>query len=107
MAKFTAKTDTQQDVTEPLESQYTLLANKIQHLQHRQCLIRYYKTEKHMDHLIHAVSQTTEVPQTPANVWELKQKLLKEHGIPVRTALAEANKRKFGGREEATGTTLS
>ena len=102
--KFTPKTDVQQPVAEVATGQQIELANKIQRLKHRECLIRYYTTERDLDKYIHWVPRTGDVNITDVNVWELRERLLKEHGVEVRTALKEINERKLPGNEKAQVT---
>ena len=93
--KLPSKSEYAQPVTEISTGQYIKLANQIQRLNHRHCLIRYYKNERDMDQYIHDVLKTSDVPGGEVDVWSLRERLLKEHGVPVRTALKEINERKL------------
>jgi hypothetical protein len=91
--KLPSKTDSQQPITEVHSGQYTLLANQIQRLGHRHCLIRYYKNERDLDKFIHDVPRTSEVLNYPVDVWALRERLLRTYGVPLRDALKDINDR--------------
>ncbi len=85
--KYGPKTDTQQNVTEPDRGQYLQLANNIQHLRHREALVRRYISEKRLDPYIRHVIKTPDVDQTPVNLDEVKLALLQKRGVRLRDAL--------------------
>jgi hypothetical protein len=95
--KLPAKVDYQQPITEVHTGQNVLLANQIQNLRHRECIIRTLKNERDREDFLRWVPRTTEVPQDEANVWEFKEWLLKQHGVPIRQALKEISSRHPGG----------
>lgn len=76
-------------IVEPDRGQYLQIANDLQRLSHRECVIRQYRTERQMEKYILWVKKTKDVPNTPARISidELKEKLLRERGIRVQEAL--------------------
>jgi hypothetical protein len=96
-AKIPPKTDLQRPVIETDRSQYLTIANWIQRLQHRQCVIRRFWSEKKLDQNIRMVPRTKELPsnRTDDNLGEIKESLLKERGVLVRDALEVINQRKL------------
>lgn len=94
--KLEAKTETQQPVLEPDRGQYLAIANWMQRLNHRECIVRRYRSEKVLDPYIHHVARTRENPAAAVSeeaVMELKERLLKERGVRVREALEVINQR--------------
>ncbi len=87
--KMDARSDMGQPIVEPDRGQYLQIANDIQRLAHRECIIRRYQSEQVLDKNILWVKKTKNVPNTPTamSVEELKDKLLKERGIRVQDAL--------------------
>jgi hypothetical protein len=47
--KLTAKTDTSQPIVETDRGQYLQIANDIQRMKHRECIVRRYQSEKVLD----------------------------------------------------------
>lgn len=84
-----------QPVVENDRGQYLALANWIQGLKHRECIMRRYISERQMDRYIRHVLKTKDNPsiQTEETLDELKLDLLKKHGVPVRTALEQITSR--------------
>lgn len=84
-----------QPIIETDRGQYLTLANKIQRMNHRECLIRRYSSERILEKYIVWVKQTKEWPSTPIenSVLGLKNILLKEKGIRVSYALDLINNR--------------
>jgi hypothetical protein len=85
--KYNAKTELQQNVSEPDRGQYLQLANNIQHLRHREALVRRYISEQKLDPFIRHVIKTPDVDQTPVNLDEVKEELLKKRGERLRDVL--------------------
>ncbi len=86
-----------QPVVEPDRGQYLTLANYIQRMNHRECIMRRYISEKQLDPDIWHVTKTRPHPVRPPNqsAWEIKEQLMKERGVPVRDALEVINQRKI------------
>jgi hypothetical protein len=103
--KLQAKVDYQQPITEVHTGQIVLHANAIQHLKHRECIIRTLKNERDPEKYVRWIPRTTEVPQDEANVWEFKERLIKEHGVPIRQVLREISQRHIGGSKPERPTT--
>ncbi len=93
--KLAPKADSQQPVIEPDRGQYVQIANELQRMQHRECIIRRYTSEKILDKYVHWVKKTKDVPAVPTelSVTEFKEILLKQRGVRVREALEVVNKR--------------
>jgi hypothetical protein len=113
--KLSPRSDTGQPVVETDRGQYLQIANDIQRLQHRECIIRRYESERMLGRYVQWVRRTKEAPRnTPfVSVHELKERLLKERGVPVRQALevikarieeSKPNAKKQNGSEERPGT---
>jgi hypothetical protein len=94
--KLDAKSDTGQPIVETDRGQYLQMANDIQRMTHRECIIRRYQSEKVLDKYVLWVKQTRSTPQISVEkVSELKEMLLKERTVRVRDALDEINQRKI------------
>ena len=95
--KLSAKTETQNPVIEPDRGQYLQIANELQRMQHRECIIRRYRSEKILDKHVLWVRKTKEVSNLSSkpSVDELKERLLVERGVRVRDALEVINSRKL------------
>lgn len=93
--KLGAKTDTGQPIVEPDRGQYLQVANELQRLAHRECVIRRYVTEKQLDKYVLWVKRTKEVKfaQAGSNIEDFKCRLLKENGVRVKDALQVINQR--------------
>jgi hypothetical protein len=96
--KLQAKTETSQPLVEPDRGQYLQIANQMQRMKHRECLMRRYISEKILDTHVRWIRQTKDIPTNPTDmtVLELKEKLLKELGVRVRDALQVINQRNIG-----------
>lgn len=95
--KLPPVTDKHQPMIETDRGQYLEVANWIQRLVKRECIIRRYISESQMDRNILHVKQTIDTP-TVANISysalnDLKDELLKKRAIPVRDAIEHINKR--------------
>jgi hypothetical protein len=95
--KLPAVTENQNPLTEPDRGQYLTIANWIQSLNHRQCIIRRYESEHKRDPYVRYVERTKETQFNGPNVAldEIKEKLLRERGVRVREALEVINERKI------------
>jgi hypothetical protein len=96
--KLQPKTETQQPVVEQDRGQYLRIANELQRMQHRQCIIRRYSSEKILDKKVLWVRKTKEVTNNPTEITvdEYKDFLLRERGVRVRDALQLINQRSLG-----------
>jgi hypothetical protein len=100
--KLTAKSDTGQPIVETDRGQYLQIANDLQRMTHRECIIRRYQSEKLLDKHVLWVKQTKNTPQIPIQqVSELKETLLKKRAVRVKDALDLINQRKIGNEPKA------
>ncbi len=101
--KMTARSETGQPIVEPDRGQYLQIANEIQRMKHRECIIRRYRSEKLLEKYVLWVKQTKNTQQaTLEKISELKETLLKERAIRVRYALTEINERKIASTPKPT-----
>lgn len=93
--KLGAKSEAGQPIVEPDRGQYLQMANELQRLKHRECVIRRYISEKELDKHVLWVKKTKEVRNVPKDVTlaEFKGRLLKENGVRVKDALQVVNQR--------------
>lgn len=93
--KMGPRSDVGQPIVEPDRGQYLQIANDLQNLAWRECILRRYITERQKDPFVQWVRRTKEVPQNPPfiPVPDLKQLLLERHGVRVRDALEMVYKR--------------
>jgi hypothetical protein len=93
--KLGAKSETGQPILEPDRGQYLQVANELQRLGHRECVIRRYISERQLDKYVLWVKRTKEVKITQAdhNLEEFKSRLLRENGVRVKDALRVVNQR--------------
>lgn len=100
--KLSPRTDSQQPVIEPDRGQYIKIANDLQRMQHRECIIRRYTSEKVLDKKVLWVKKTKEVSNLPTYVAidELKERLTRERGVRVRDALEVINQRGISRKQE-------
>src|SRR6266498_227648 len=102
--KMDSKSDTGQPIVEADRGQYLQIANDLQRLAHRECIIRRYQSERVMEKNILWVKKTKEVPNAPTriSVQELKDKLLRERGVRVRDALDVIHQRTLVNAQQST-----
>jgi hypothetical protein len=102
--KMDAKGDTSQPLVEPDRGQYLQIANDLQRLAHRECIIRRYQSERLMEKNILWVKKTKDVPNIPMriSVQQLKDRLLRERGIRVQEALESMRERTMQKNEKAS-----
>jgi hypothetical protein len=95
--KLPGLTETQNPIIEPDRGQYLSIANWIQSLPHRQCIMRRYESEHKRDPYVRFVEKTKDTPNGRVNggLNEVKEMLLKERGVRVRDALEVINERKI------------
>lgn len=93
--KLNSRSDTGQPIVEPDRGQYLQIANDLQRLDHRECYLRRYQTERQMEKNILWVKKTKDVPNIPAriSVDDLKSRLLRARGIRVQDALESIRER--------------
>lgn len=93
--KFKPKTPTQQPMIESDRGQYLKIANDLQRMKHRECIVRRYRSEKLPDDHVMWVRQTkSAVPaKTDMSVDEIKLMLLEKRGVRLRDALEVVNRR--------------
>jgi hypothetical protein len=99
--KLSAKTDTGQPIMEPDRGQYLQIANEIQRLGHRECIIRRYSSEWALDKFVWWIKKTKEISNNPPliSVSEMKDRLLQERGVQVSEALKVINRRSIKGEK--------
>ena len=93
--KVAARSDTQQPIIEPDRGQYLKIANDIQRMTHRECIVRRYESERVLDKYVRWVKKTRETKNMPseAAINELKELLLQKLCVRVSDALKEVNLR--------------
>ncbi len=101
--KMEARTETSQPIVEPDRGQYLTIANWIQRMAHRECVIRRYLSEKIMDKYVIHIKQTKQHPDTPMDetLDEIKMRLLAQRGVRVRDALEVVNNRVLFKQKQA------
>jgi hypothetical protein len=107
IVKLPAENENQRPITETDRGQYLEIANWIQRLKHRECIVRSYRSEKLLDKFIRYIPKTRDniITATDQTVDELKEDLLKERGVRVRDALDVINWRQMASEERVTQTT--
>lgn len=94
--KLAARSDTGQPIVEPDRGQYLKIANDIQRMTRRECIMRRYLSERDLDKYILWVKQTKNTtPISIDAISELKDQLLVERAVSVSDALTEINNRKI------------
>jgi hypothetical protein len=95
--KQPARTLGQNKITEPETGQDRLIADWIQNLRFRECLIRRFISERQLDNRVRHIHKTREHPHNPPSepLYCLKDRLLKERGVRVRDALEIINQREI------------
>jgi hypothetical protein len=91
------KTDTGQTISEPDRGQYLTVANWIQGLKHRECIMRNYVSEQVQEKYIAHVWKTADIPEEEVNytIDDMKYAFLKRRAVPVRDALEIINQRRL------------
>lgn len=95
--KLPARSDKGQPIVEYDKGQYLEIANKIQRLKFRECIIRRQLSERELDPYIRYIPETKERPVNSNlrdYIDETKDYLLQKRGIRVTDALDVINKRK-------------
>jgi len=97
LAKLPAQKEGQNPVSEPEHGQDRQVADWIQSLKFRECVMKRYVSEKQRDPKIRHVLKTKDMPARPQSgtIYELKEKLLKERGVLIRDSLEVINQRKL------------
>lgn len=95
--KMEPRSQTGQPILEPDRGQYLSIANWIQRMSHRECIMRRYYSEKKMDRYIRHIGKTKDHPNNPMDqsLDELKENLLTQRGVRVRDALEVISERKI------------
>jgi hypothetical protein len=95
--KLASSPEFSRSIIETDRSQYLTIANWIQRLQHRQCVVRRFLNERKLDDRIRMVPKTKELPMSKVseNLTDIKLMLLKQRGVLVRDALEVINQRKL------------
>ncbi len=104
-----ARSETGQPIMEPDRGEYSEIANWIQRLDHRECIVKRYYSERVLDKYIRHIPKTKDSPPTRSysELKEIKERKLKERGIPTRDMLEVVNKRTMGigrNRQPAAST---
>ncbi len=92
-----APTSSSHPILEQDRGQYLKIANQIQRMKHRECIVRRYMSEKQLDRYVRYVAQTKEISnvQPEEQVYDIKERLLKERRVRVKDSLEIINKRKL------------
>ena len=95
--KQPAKSQTQNNITEPEAGQDRIIADWIQNLKFRECLMRRFYSERKLDSQVRHVLKTREFPtrSLPTTLYEFKDSLLRERAVRVRDALEVINQRRL------------
>lgn len=95
LERLQAANDRQRPIMENDRGQSLILANWLQRLRKRECVMRRMVTEQYRDPLVRHVPQTISVPMNPnyAQLNELKDELLKKRAIRIHDALEQINRR--------------
>jgi hypothetical protein len=100
--KMDARTDSQRPIVEPDRGQYLQMANELQRLNHRECIVRRYISEKLLDKYTRWVKRTKNISYTSGerSISEIKEKLLQKRGVRVQDVLEVINNRtvNYGGK---------
>jgi hypothetical protein len=93
--KMEARSDSSNPIIETDRGQYLSIANWIQRMAHRECIVRRYFSEKGMDKYVRHIKQTRQHTDLPMSITldEIKERLLKQRGVRVRDALEVVNNR--------------
>ncbi len=104
--KLEPKTAVQQPIIETDRGQYLKIANDLQRMQHRECIVRRYTSEKVLDRYVLWVRKTRDIPTNPTemSVDEFKKRLLETRGVRVRDALELINQRTARSRQQERPT---
>lgn len=93
--RLPARSDNGQPIVETEHSQYTMIANKIQRMKRRECIVRRYLGEAEMDSRIRYIPETKEVEKSEIeeSVVEFKERLLEKRCVSLRDALTVIDNR--------------
>ncbi len=98
--KLEAKTETQNPVSEPDRGQYLEIANWIQQLTERECIIKRHLTEQRLDPYVRHIPRTPDIAAydrvSDRQGDEVKDMLIRRHGIGIKDAMREVNERLRG-----------
>ncbi|MFC1879104.1 hypothetical protein ACFLZW_04255 [Chloroflexota bacterium] len=99
--KLPARDLRQHPVVETDRGQFLSIANQIQRLQHRECIIRRYLSEQSLDRHVRHIPRTMELPVGLSDipVGAVKEMLIRQRGVLVKDALSEINSRTLGRRK--------
>jgi hypothetical protein len=97
LVKNPPKTSTQNATTEPVSGQDRMNADWIQNLEDRQFVMRQYVTEQKKEKGVLFVRRTADLPTTRQflTIKEIKDRLIKKYGVPIRDALEVTIQRKI------------
>ena len=86
-----------QPILELDRGQFLTAANWLQHLKHRECILKRYLSEAEEDPFVTYIEQTGEMPNQPlgGSLMAIKQGLLMRRAIPIRDALQAVNQREL------------
>lgn len=85
-----------QPIVEPDRGQYLSIANKIQRMKQRECIVRRYMTEAELDGYIRYIPRTKEAAahgNLDKLISEVRQRLIQQRGVRVQEALEIINQR--------------
>ena len=95
--KLPALTSSQNPVSEPEHGQDRQFADCIQRFRFRECFMQRYKSEREREAYLSYIPQTSELNHAllTESVKDMKNRLLRSQGVPVRDALTIINNRKL------------
>jgi hypothetical protein len=93
--RFPPAHEADKPVGESDRGQFLKHANWLQHLKHRECVMRRYITEGEEEPFVAYIRQTSEKPSKPIDepLLVIKERLLRRRAIPIEDALKSVNKR--------------
>lgn len=104
--KQPAVTDSHNPITEPEHGQDRMIADWIQSLGFRECLMRRFVSEREPERIIRFVPRTRENPTGTVNLHEIKDTLLQTRAVRVRDALEIINRRSLNPERQRRPPTV-
>ena len=97
-----ARREGQHDIMENRDEQAAIRAYQLQNLAQRECYVRRFRDEARMDRIIH-IGKTREIrlAATRREVEGLKDRLMRERGVPLTKAKEIINGRKLSAQKGA------
>lgn len=104
--KMGAKSEVGQPIVEPDRGQYLQITNDLQHMKHREAVMRRYISEQLLEKNVLWIKKTKDIPSLPSlvTVAEIKDRLLQDRGVRVRDALEVVRQRTESKRDTQAPT---